>query len=751
MKVFLVLAKRLLFPKAGWLTVFVWALALCWLSVCVSCGPKRQEQIDTFLEQGRQHYADGRYAQALELWERVLQLDPENAAVEYNMASAYHRLGDFDRSTEKLKQTIERGLRIADAYLLIAQNEIMSGSLDGAKEARNKLAEIAPSNYRLKVLSGHIESLLERYAAGEVFYREAIAINPKCSDAYFYLAANLIAQKKPSEAEDQYDLALSLKEAPTATLLLNKAQYKTLRGDIPEARKAFDQALKIDPANVYIQLKIAHLFLSAGQYRELCGFFSGDQGVAQRHETIQKLVADSYMNLGQLDDAQKILEPYFQSQAYDWLLLKGKYHLLIGNNTLAVGYLESALEQRINDPKCYNLLAIAYLADNKINLAHKTWIKLLAMAPETSDVELGIASLYYKKKHYDLSMNYLHRVIRNMPGRYRAYLIMGHCLAATGKFSAAENNYRKALALNPDSLQPLYYLAVAKENQAKTNAAIRLFLDVIEKKPDLADAGLRLARLYAKEGRIDEACNYFSVLADKQPEDGHLNFILGELHQARGDFELAGGEYRRALKKNPSLVGAYLKLIELEPDPQKQIILAMNANEKASGHDGLEMVLAGLYYSVDNLPAAISIMEKLYAKNKGSHKVANNLAWLYLENNLETMQAYELARSAYKAQPTNPNYAHTLGWASYRKGLFSQAEWHLRESLELLANADHVSGSHPERKSVFRYHLASLLCKTGKANEARELLLSATASDLPHKYQRNAKDLLEELNCGGEG
>ena len=431
-----------LFAKAGRLTVFAWALALCWLSVCISCSPQRQQQIEQLVEQGRQHYADGRYAQALERWERVLQLDPENAAVAYHMADACHRLGDFDRSTKMLRQIIEQGYRVADAYLLIAQNEIMSGRLDSAKDACHALAAIAPSNYRLKVLSGHIESLMERYAGAEVFYREAIAIDPKCSDAYFYLAANLIAQKKPSEAEDQYALALSLDEAPTATFLLNKAQYLTLQGDIPKARHAFKQALKIDPANVYIQLKIAHLYLAAGQYRELCDFFGADQGIARRHEAIRKLIADAYMNIGQLDDARKILEPYFKSQAYDWLLLKGKYHLLSGNNTIAVGYLESALEQRSDDPKCYNLLAMAYLADNKINLANKTWIKLLTLAPEISDVELGIASLFYKKKHYDLSIDYLHRVIRNTPGRYRAYLVLGHCLAAIGKYSAAETNYR---------------------------------------------------------------------------------------------------------------------------------------------------------------------------------------------------------------------------------------------------------------------------------------------------------------------
>ena len=221
----------------------------------------------------------------------------------------------------------------------------------------------------MKVTAGHIESLMERYREGEALYREAIAIDGNRPDAYFHLAANLTAQNKKSLADEYYKKALGFGDVNTTDFLLNKAQYLILNDDIGGAKGTFEQALNKEPDNVYIQLNIAHLFLAAKQYRDLYLFFGAEAGIEKQNPAIQKLVADALMNIEQWDQAHAILQHHDRSTEYDWLLLTGKYHLLKGNYTLAISYLESALGQRTDDPKCYNLLAMAYLAAGKINLA----------------------------------------------------------------------------------------------------------------------------------------------------------------------------------------------------------------------------------------------------------------------------------------------------------------------------------------------------------------------------------------------
>ena len=175
----------------------------------------------------------------------------------------------------------------------------------------------------------------------------------------------------------------------TTSFWLNNAQYLLLSGDTGGAKNVFEQALNREPGNVYIQLNIARLFFAAKQYHDLYVFFGAEAGIAKQNPANQKLVADALMNIEECDWADAILQYHHRSNEYDWLILNGKYNLLNGSYTVAISYLESALEQRTNDPTCYNLLAMAYLAAGKINLASKTWIRFLTVVPELTGVVLG--------------------------------------------------------------------------------------------------------------------------------------------------------------------------------------------------------------------------------------------------------------------------------------------------------------------------------------------------------------------------
>lgn len=717
------------------------------IAFCASCSTRdNPSKVEQLMEKGGKLYDAGMFQKALAPLEQALQLEPDSPRTLFQMARVCQKLGEFDRSTTLVRKTINSGHHVVEGHLMMAQNYIMSGRFEEAEKACKSLEGVAPENYRLKLIQGHIHSFMEQYGKGAALYRKAIDIDEERPEAYFHLAANLTAQKKEKQADKYYAKALKLNEKPTTAFWFNKGQYLTLKGNIDEARRAFGNALKQEPSSVYIQLKIAQLFLFAKQYQELYRFFGEKKGIAKQHEAIQKLAADALLNTGRLNDVLVILQRHHRSEQYDWLLLTGKYHLLQGNHTAAISYLESAVEKRKDDPRPHHLLALAYLAGDKINLASRTWIRLLTVAPEITDVELGIADLYYKKKHYDLSLEYLRRIIRHNPENYRAYIILGNCMLANGCFKEAEINYQKALALNPDSIPAMYYLAVTKESGGRKEEAVRIYKSVLERKPGLADAGLRLARLFMKTKRTDDAIAFFNALAKKQPENGYLNFILGEIYHSSQQVEKAKANYTQALKKNPNLVQAYQKLVEMEPAYEKKVALIKGAIEKSPDAAELVITLAGLYYRADDLDSAISVMEGLHAADPKSPSVSNNLSWLYLEKDINYTQAYELSRFAYKSDPENPNYAHTMGWACFKKGFLKEAEWHLRKSLDLFDTQKKKGFGRRIRKSIFDYHLARLLIQTGKREEAMARLSAALDEGLPDKYEKSARKLMADYN-----
>jgi Flp pilus assembly protein TadD len=114
--------------------------------------------------------------------------------------------------------------------------------------------------------------------------------------------------------------------------------------------------------------------------------------------------------------------------------------------------------------------------------------------------------------------------------------------------------------------------------------------------------------------------------------------------------------------------------------------------------------------------------------------LANNLAWLLLEQNTDVDKALELAQSAYKRLPEDPCVADTLGWAYYKKGRLEWAEIYLKEAVSKNPN-----------NPLANFHLGMLsFLKEDKATTV-DILKRALALHLENPYQQEAKQIVQEL------
>ncbi len=90
-----------------------------------------------------------------------------------------------------------------------------------------------------------------------------------------------------------------------------------------------------------------------------------------------------------------------------------------------------------------------------------------------------------------------------------------------------------------------------------------------------------------------------------------------------------------------------------------------------------------------------------------SHAEAmNNLAYLLADYGKQPDEALKYAEKAQELAPDNPNYADTLGWILYQKGLYGRAVKQMQ-----------LAASHKENV-LWRYHLAMAYAKLGD-KEAR--------------------------------
>ncbi len=68
----------------------------------------------------------------------------------------------------------------------------------------------------------------------------------------------------------------------------------------------------------------------------------------------------------------------------------------------------------------------------------------------------------------------------------------------------------------------------------------------------------------------------------------------------------------------------------------------------------------------------------------------SNLSWVLLRSRGDPQRALSLAQEAYRLAPEEPAVVDALGWAYYRKKLYTRAVWHLREAEELAPKSAEV-------------------------------------------------------------
>lgn len=103
-------------------------------------------------------------------------------------------------------------------------------------------------------------------------------------------------------------------------------------------------------------------------------------------------------------------------------------------------------------------------------------------------------------------------------GRPYAHYNLGLVRQTTGRPTEAEEQYRLALAIDPNLASASYNLAILRTQAGAFDEAVELYQRVVTLAPDDAAAHLNLGLLLAQLGRTDEALRELSTAADLDPE-----------------------------------------------------------------------------------------------------------------------------------------------------------------------------------------------------------------------------------------
>ena len=152
----------------------------------------------------------GRHLEAAQLYQRIAQVEPENAAARFGLAESLYELGEYD-SALKAYQTVEQEPEFA-ARAFQGQGLIYlsRGDVVPARSRLQAATMADPLLWRAWNALGRVHDISEEYAQAEEAYVRAMEIQPRSALPVNNLGMSLIQQQRFQEAEGRFVQAIQL-------------------------------------------------------------------------------------------------------------------------------------------------------------------------------------------------------------------------------------------------------------------------------------------------------------------------------------------------------------------------------------------------------------------------------------------------------------------------------------------------------------------------------------------------------------
>jgi tetratricopeptide (TPR) repeat protein len=153
-------------------------------------------------------------------------------------------------------------------------------------------------------------------------------------------------------------------------------------------------------------------------------------------------------------------------------------------------------------------------------------------------------------------------VARN-PHSAMAHNNLGMIFDSAGDHAQAVEQYRRALAIQPDHLEAQLNLGSTLTDLAQYLEAEQHLKTALEIKPDFAKAHYALGKLYVRLNRLEVAKQQYALAIRSEPGMAAAHYDLGCLWQQQGQRERAIACYENALLIRPDLVEAHYNLANM--------------------------------------------------------------------------------------------------------------------------------------------------------------------------------------------
>ena len=504
------------------------------------------DDVQSFLVLAQFYRLNDDNAKAEAILKRAVALDPDSPDAMTQLALLYEELGQYTAAVDLLKK-VAAGEN-ADPQVLASLGHAYEQLHDyeAAADAYGRVIERDPDNPAIRKAYGQSLLYSQQYDKALEQYRALVEANPRDPETHLRLSQIYRFQRNFPQARQALARALDL--APdNQELQYNQVLLAESEGKLAEAtmlvQRMLDSTSKTDIATYTPQEKA-----NRSIFLEKLGSLQSDQAnFPEAEEAFQEIV--DLGGDGAVRGEVRLIEVYQEAREYDKALRES----------------ERAVRAFPDSQELLMTRASLLASSGDVEAGVKLLTPLLTNTAEDRDVWMGVAQVALRGKDFPRALEALGKAEsypQSDPQKSYIHFLYGSAWERQNNVPKAEEAFRRALDLNPQSANSLNYLGyMLADRGIRLDEAVRLIEKALEMEPGNGAYLDSLGWAYYKLNRFDLAEKYLLESVEKVPSDAAILDHLGDLYSKTGRIQEAQQQWRKALEQ-----WHLLPPNELEPD-----------------------------------------------------------------------------------------------------------------------------------------------------------------------------------------
>ena len=360
--------------------------------------------------------------------------------------------------------------------------------------------------------------------------------------------------------------------------------------------------------------------------------------------------------------------------------------------------------------------------------------KAVDAAPSSPIPRLLLAEHYLRNRELKDALTVAQQAVAALPDNVQLLDVLGRAQSANGEHNQAQASFNRMASLQPQSSLPYLRMASANLVAGDRAAAGQNLRKALEIEPNSLEAQQGLVSLAMAAQKPGDALTISHTVQKQRPKEAVGYLLEGEIHAAGKAWDKAADAFRAGLKQvaSPELavqLHAVLLSAGKKPEAERWAAEWLRTQPKDAA---FIFYLGNRALALRDLPEGLRQFERVLALQPNNAVALNNVAWI--KGQLGHDGALTDAERANALAPNQPALMDT--WAM----LLSGASQHER-AIELQKKVVQLQPQTLE----FKLNLAKIQIKAGNKDAARALLDELSAAGDRFAAQAEVQQLRKAL------